>query len=218
MEQEPKRYIPPHKREGYVPPKKVDMIKIQKGVSVPCKVYGTIIISPNERVLLVQGRETGKWSFPKGHITEDDSLMCAIRETYEETGIELPYIQRPRFTFTAGKYYLFYLDHEPVVNVRDSKEIMNYGWFSEEELKNGDRMNNVDVSVFIKRYLRLLKKKVCVDHTVIDAGSEQVSCMDFCHRCEYGCTCTTPRMSTVGSIEETAMDGSYIQTPPKRGL
>lgn len=159
------KYIPPHKRQRTE--KKQDMIKIQKGVSVPCQVYGTIIVSPYGRVLLVQGRETSKWSFPKGHITEDDTLRCAIRETYEETGIVLPYVIRPRFTFTAGKYYLYYLDHEPDVKIGDSKEIMNYGWYGEEELKSGKLLCNVDVSVFVKRYLRLLQKKSCVEPTYL---------------------------------------------------
>lgn len=178
------KYIPPHKRRrtenGTV--KKQDMIKIQKGVSVPCQVYGTILVSPYGRVLLVQGRETGKWSLPKGHITEDDAQLCAIRETYEETGIVLPHVIRPRFTFTAGKYYLYYLDHEPCVKIGDSKEIMEYGWFGEEELKSGKLLCNVDVSVFIKRYLRLLHKKSCVEPTSLEPGQQPVFVTDPCQQ------------------------------------
>jgi 8-oxo-dGTP pyrophosphatase MutT (NUDIX family) len=180
------KYIPPHKRSNDKSlVKKQDMIKIQKGVSVPCQVYGTIIVSPYKRVLLVQGRETGKWSFPKGHITEQDSQLCAIRETFEETGIVLPNVVRPRFTFTAGKYYLYYLDHEPSVKVGDCKEIMDYGWFSEEELKSGKLLCNVDVSVFIKRYLRLLQKKSCVEPTSLDHGASPVFATDPCQQLSF---------------------------------
>lgn len=183
------KYIPPHKRtQNMAVMKKQDMIKIQKGVSVPCQVYGTIIVSPYGRVLLVQGRETGKWSFPKGHITEQDTQLCAIRETFEETGIVLPHVVRPRFTFTAGKYYLYYLDHEPSVKIGDSKEIMNYGWFNDQELKSGELLCNVDVSVFIKRYLRLLQKKICVETTSLEYGVSPVFVMDPCQQVYFNST------------------------------
>jgi len=49
-------------------------------------VYGTIIVSPDDKFLVVKGRQTGKWSFPKGHsYLEETELECALRETYEET-------------------------------------------------------------------------------------------------------------------------------------
>ena len=56
----------------------------------PNLVYGTILVSPNNTVLLIKGRRTGKWSFPKGHSEQGETeIDCALRETYEETGIEL---------------------------------------------------------------------------------------------------------------------------------
>ncbi len=52
------------------------------------KVYGTICISNEGRVLLVRGRLSGKWSFPKGHMEPFESgNECALRELFEETGI-----------------------------------------------------------------------------------------------------------------------------------
>ena len=41
---------------------------------------------------MVQGRHTGKWSFPKGHSNEGEKpVECMLREVAEETGIdELP--------------------------------------------------------------------------------------------------------------------------------
>jgi 8-oxo-dGTP pyrophosphatase MutT (NUDIX family) len=43
------------------------------------------------RFLLLRGRDTGIWSFPKGHPEPDDAgvpLQTALRETREETGYE----------------------------------------------------------------------------------------------------------------------------------
>ena len=50
------------------------------------KVYGAICISSEGRVLLVKGRLSGKWSFPKGHMEPFESgNQCALRELFEIT-------------------------------------------------------------------------------------------------------------------------------------
>ena len=47
-----------------------------------------IILCDGDHYLLLQGAQTGIWSFPKGHSeeTDHDLMDTAIRETYEETG------------------------------------------------------------------------------------------------------------------------------------
>ena len=47
-----------------------------------------IILRDGDDYLLLQGAQTGIWSFPKGHAepTDQDLMDTAIRETYEETG------------------------------------------------------------------------------------------------------------------------------------
>ena len=64
---------------------------------------GIIIAKPDEeygfRFLVLKGRETGIWSFSKGHSESIDAgslLRTAARETYEETGL------------TAGEDYTIY--------------------------------------------------------------------------------------------------------------
>jgi 8-oxo-dGTP pyrophosphatase MutT (NUDIX family) len=43
-----------------------------------------------EQFLLVKGRQTGIWSFPKGHSNKGETaLECALREIREETGLSL---------------------------------------------------------------------------------------------------------------------------------
>jgi len=49
-----------------------------------------IILYHNSKVLLVLGKVSNKWSFPKGELMENESFIeGAIRELYEETGITI---------------------------------------------------------------------------------------------------------------------------------
>ncbi|KAG9243503.1 hypothetical protein BJ878DRAFT_510455 [Calycina marina] len=55
-------------------------------------VRGVIMMNHSmDQVLLVKGWKKGSnWSFPRGKINKDeDDLICAIRETYEETGYDI---------------------------------------------------------------------------------------------------------------------------------
>jgi 8-oxo-dGTP pyrophosphatase MutT (NUDIX family) len=51
---------------------------------------GFILLSPDlSHTLLVKGKKSPKWGFPKGHREEEDAnvIETAIRELYEETGL-----------------------------------------------------------------------------------------------------------------------------------
>lgn len=150
---------------------------VAKTPSAEHPIFGTIVISPYGRILLVQGRSTQKWSLPKGKINPNETFMeCAIRETYEETGVILPNKIVPRFTFTAGRYFLYYVDQEFTLQPQDKKEIMDARWVSEDDLKNLAHIN-VDVSTFLRKYTRLLyKKQAC--HTCTNYVLSQDSCME----------------------------------------
>jgi 8-oxo-dGTP pyrophosphatase MutT (NUDIX family) len=102
--------------------------------SRPCNVFGGIIQNSEGKYLLVRGRQSGKWSFPKGHIEPNESeLECVCREVKEETGItELPNPLRC-VPLRAGVYYLFWMPNDPVLEPRDNREIAEAGWFTEEE-------------------------------------------------------------------------------------
>lgn len=55
-------------------------------------VRGAILLNPAmDSVVLVKGWKKGaNWSFPRGKINKDeDDLDCAVREVYEETGLDL---------------------------------------------------------------------------------------------------------------------------------
>ena len=52
--------------------------------------YGCIIINQTFDALLMNTRKNEPWSFPKGKIEDNEEpLQCALRETYEETGLDL---------------------------------------------------------------------------------------------------------------------------------
>jgi 8-oxo-dGTP pyrophosphatase MutT (NUDIX family) len=126
------------------------------------KVYGAILrCSTVNRTsyALVQGRYTGKWSFPKGHSDGDESpYQCALRELNEETGLtELPNpVDFVKIGF--GNYYIFEVDQEYELKPKDTNEVMDTKWASLEELKN--MTLNVDASGFRKQLESILKEQI----------------------------------------------------------
>ena len=123
---------------------------------VRARVYGGILrVSHSDprqdQYAIVQGRYSGKWSFPKGHSNEGElPLECSLREIEEETGIKsLPDpIETMRFGY--GNYHVFSLN-EPVPLVpQDTYEIMSATWATIDDM--GLLSLNVDVSRFVKMW------------------------------------------------------------------
>ena len=125
------------------------------------KVYGCICIAPNNKVLLVKGRQgEGKWSFPKGHRESYDTspLDCALRELKEETGLSLRGNFQMAKKFRAGEYYVFFVREELRVSPEDRREIEEAKWFTVEEMTELNK--NVDVSMFTQEVHRLALQEV----------------------------------------------------------
>jgi len=115
------------------------------------KVYGTVCISPNNTILVVKGRKSGKWSFPKGHkMRAETYIKCALRETYEETGVSLYNHAHTHYQkMSAGEYYFFDVESELETCINDSLEIEEVAWLSPIEL---EALNcNVDVNYWLTR-------------------------------------------------------------------
>lgn len=112
------------------------------------KVYGCICISTNNRVLLVKGRKSKKWSFPKGHRENTDysTLECALRELKEETGLVLRNNYLCVKKYKAAEYYIYSMSEESRLIPYDTREIEDAGWFTFDEVK--ELSKNVDVSMF----------------------------------------------------------------------
>lgn len=116
------------------------------------KTFGGILTHKNEetRYALVQGRATGKWSFPKGHSNPDEEpLACAKREIAEETSIEQLPEPTNHIKMGYGHYYLFELTEQLPLIARDTAEVMDTMWATLEEMSR--LQLNADASLFVKK-------------------------------------------------------------------
>ncbi len=115
------------------------------------KVYGTVCITPDNTILVVKGRRSGKWSFPKGHkLRSETYINCALRETLEETGVNLQNREHRCYQkMSAGEYYFFDVEEELETRVNDSTEVVEAAWLSPTELENLEC--NVDVNYWLSR-------------------------------------------------------------------
>ena len=121
------------------------------------EVYGTIIVSPDRKILLVKGRKGGKWSFPKGHPEEgEEGYQCAWRETAEETGICLPppTDKDEILNLSKGRYFVHRLSSKPYVNVHDFDELNDIGWYTIREMRS--LFKNIDISCFLRNHSDIL--------------------------------------------------------------
>jgi 8-oxo-dGTP pyrophosphatase MutT (NUDIX family) len=118
------------------------------------KVYGSICISPTNTILLVRGRKSQKWSFPKGHKKRGETyISCAVRETFEESGVDLDGRMPIAYQrLSVGEYYFYDLDEEVVPTINDTREIDEVKWMTIDDMKNVPC--NVDVNNFLNRLRR----------------------------------------------------------------
>jgi len=146
----------PHRPRARIEPVNRSFPLFRKPTPRPGKaeVYGAIIQSrATSKICLVQGKRSGKWSFPKGHlkeveeeVKEESPFECVSREVAEEIGIDhLPMPVRA-LPLKVGYYYVFEIPNEWALSPRDTNEIEQAGWFTLEEMKN---MNlNIDASFY----------------------------------------------------------------------
>lgn len=123
-------------------------------------IYGGILHTIFEGVdyyALVQGRHTGKWSFPKGHLQLGETgPECALREIAEETGMdEVDHAKSIGTLFLHyGTYYLYECAGFDPLLPRDQKEIVHAKWMTLEEMRGVPL--NADVSQFRKQRCRVV--------------------------------------------------------------
>lgn len=109
------------------------------------------------RFLLLQGRDTGIWSFSKGHPEEEDGgnpLRTAIRETREETGYEMgrDYALLSETSVRLGKrpYWIGVMSPAATGLPRLApEEHSDCGWFTWSEV--GRLPTNTDVRAWVKK-------------------------------------------------------------------
>jgi 8-oxo-dGTP diphosphatase len=120
------------------------------------KCYGGIIRFKSNyqyEYLIVKGRHTGIWSFPKGHSKKNEtSLECAHREIAEETGIT--YLPHFHNYLKAGgaHYYVFDVSEKYDIHPQDSNEISEGKWVTLHDLSS--LHTNAGIQQYIKRLYR----------------------------------------------------------------
>lgn len=112
------------------------------------KVFGAICVNTSGEVLLVRGRRSKKWSFPKGHCKgQETDLECAVRELKEETSLDLC---NEKYTschkLRGATYFVFPIEGSPDIKVGDKWEIEEVAWCPLTKLPAFS--SNVDVSIF----------------------------------------------------------------------
>jgi len=111
----------------------------------PAKRGGIIFLKKSDsfndtQFLVVRGKDSGIWSFPKGRMDEnEDEEVCAIREVYEETGILIESLTgKERLKIGRNTYFIIYvdsIDEYNEFNIRDTYEVDIVEWKSFSELK-----------------------------------------------------------------------------------
>lgn len=114
------------------------------------------ILRHHQHFLVIKGRKTGIWSFPKGHCRPgEEPLECARREIQEETGLQLqqPPIKAQRLR--GGYYFVFDLTSPapPDAHPEDQEEVEETRWVTREEMSY--LIGNAGMKDFLTRPVRL---------------------------------------------------------------
>lgn len=113
--------------------------EVRTNYDIQEKSCGCIVIKDG-KVLLVQHNQ-GHWGFPKGHVEQgEDELTTAMRETKEETNIDVKPDPYKRYTeyYTTNKgnhKEVVYFIASPIddILVKQDEEIQNIGYFTPKE-------------------------------------------------------------------------------------
>lgn len=100
---------------------------------MPIRAAGFVVLDRLGRVLVLLGNDL-KWDLPKGRLNVgEDDLAGAIREVWEETGVDpiYPGSGRPKsvvVTTSSGHKHRYFLGRSPSPNVRLSVEHQTFLW------------------------------------------------------------------------------------------
>lgn len=123
------------------------------------RTAGVILSDPEGRYAVVRGRESGRWSFPKGHAKRGETMEeTALREMREEIGARpLPPTASSKVRLGSVWYYHYPLDpvhmaRQPPLICSDPGEIVEVRWMTMDELQQ-DAVN-CGVAEWIRRQRR----------------------------------------------------------------
>lgn len=111
-----------------------------------------------KRVLLVQSYN-GKWGPPKGRLEDGETgYECAVRETVEETGIDIEkYIDPCNHKMLKGKWdiYNIQLAASLPLKLTDSTEITGIGWMTPQCIRQNRAILNHPAKLALSEFARL---------------------------------------------------------------
>lgn len=116
---------------------------------------GSFIHTVERYVLLVQSYN-GKWGPPKGRVEPNESSFdCAVRETYEETGIDISQIIDAKSKRTLnGKWDIYPIRFNTRVKIEPmSDEITGYGWVSIGCISRNKRRLNHPCKLALREFM-----------------------------------------------------------------
>lgn len=140
----------------------------------PYKVYGSICVNDQGKILLVRGRESQKWSFPKGHLERGERAEgCARRELWEETGLQIQGDYTSFHKLFGGEYFVFPIEGEPYVEPIDTHEIQEAKWIPMNEITEESFRCNIDLSIF-RSVLRGISTDKCETYMESKEGRRRI--------------------------------------------
>ncbi len=111
------------------------------------KVAAVSFVRQDDHVLLVRRRmnpERGKWALPAGYVNADeDPRQAAIRETQEETGLEIQIVRLldvlynppdPAATHPGASIAIVYMGHVLGGELQAQDDVEAVGWFTKDIL------------------------------------------------------------------------------------
>lgn len=113
-------------------------------------VYGAILLNKFNETVVIRGRQTGKWSFPKGHGNYKElPLDACIRELREETGIDMKgRTPDEEIRFRSGTYFVFFVEERLCIEPEDTVEVSEAQWIPLNRLPY--LIGNKDLNSFCK--------------------------------------------------------------------
>jgi len=134
-------------------------------ISSEKKIRAGCIILKNNKVLLIQSY--GKfWGLPKGHLEENETITeCAIRETFEETGIKLNSNEfKKEIKLYNGEVTYFFVDGDNIDyninNILDKQEITGINWICIQCLESYSTLETVHFNSHLKKLIPHIKKYI----------------------------------------------------------
>lgn len=119
---------------------------------------GIILYNTNDKILLVKGKQTQKWSFPKGRVEDNETVeQTALREFIEETGRTFNNKELCVAKFRHYNSHLFITKIEsqdlPVISRVNEDEIEEIKWVSPYEVSDWEL--NSSLKAYINEFYKL---------------------------------------------------------------